>query len=524
MSLRDLTGLAERVPPDAKPQIELGADIDRVATMARAALSADPTLYQNAGRFVGVVREPEPGGKLGRLRMVPVRQQNMRERLSAVATFAKWVKEGRGKDAPLVLVNVPPPADVADMLLQGETPATVRPLVGVVDAPVLRPDGTVLQEPGYDTATGFYYEPRLEYPPVASSPTRDDAIAALAALDAVFVDFPFADGASRSALLAAILTPPAWSLVDGKAPMFVFEANIRGTGKTLAAQLCGTIATGIEPAAVAGPPHDEECQKRIIAHLRAGDRIALLDNLVGKIGWPSLDSTVTTGRIGGRILGISENVNAPACTCWYLSVNNGQPAADAFRRIQLIRFVSETDAPEKRDGFKHPDVRAHVNANRAELAVAALTVLRAYCAAGRPDQKLPAWGSFEAWTSIVRSALVWCGRTDPYEARRDLERRGDPEAVAWRALLEHLADAWPHPETFTAADILARPALHEALVDCVTPPKDKPLPSAKSIGKAFAKRRETRFGDMYLYDETPSGKAAAKWQVRRNQPPVKEPL
>ena len=40
-------------------------------------------------------------------------------------------------------------------------------------------------------------------------------------------------------------------------------------------------------------------------------------------------------------------------------------------------------------------------------------MLRAYHVAGRADQKLPSCGSFEQWSRLVRSAVVWTGMKDP---------------------------------------------------------------------------------------------------------------
>jgi putative DNA primase/helicase len=55
--------------------------------------------------------------------------------------------------------------------------------------------------------------------------------------------------------------------------------------------------------------------------------------------------------------------------------------------------------------------------SRAQLVAAGLTVLRGYSAAGRPDMRLPPWGSFEGWSKLVRGALVWAGEADPGETR-----------------------------------------------------------------------------------------------------------
>jgi putative DNA primase/helicase len=49
---------------------------------------------------------------------------------------------------------------------------------------------------------------------------------------------------------------------------------------------------------------------------------------------------------------------------------------------------------------------------RAAFVRDALTVLRAYIIAGRPDP-VPALGSFAEWSKLVPSALVWLGLPNP---------------------------------------------------------------------------------------------------------------
>src|SRR5690606_32223409 len=97
---------------------------------------------------------------------------------------------------------------------------------------------------------------------------------------------------------------------------------------------------------------------------------------------------------------------------------------------------SPLENPEQRVDFKHKNLLAWVAKNRSELLSAALTILAAYCRAGRPDQHLKPWGSFEGWSDLVRQAIVWIGMPDPGETREELARSSDREAAALRALIE----------------------------------------------------------------------------------------
>lgn len=84
------------------------------------------------------------------------------------------------------------------------------PLDGVTECPSLRPNGTVLNTPGYDAATRLFYEPAsaLVVPEIPTIPSQGEAQAALRyVLDELLVDFPFCEEANRVNMVACLLTP-----------------------------------------------------------------------------------------------------------------------------------------------------------------------------------------------------------------------------------------------------------------------------------------------------------------------------
>lgn len=70
------------------------------------------------------------------------------------------------------------------------------------------------------------------------------------------------------------------------------------------------------------------------------------------------------------------------------------------------------------------------------MAGSALTILRAYHVAERPDQGTIPLGSFEIWSRWVRDALIWLGEPDPCatmeRARAEGPRRQELAAVLTR--------------------------------------------------------------------------------------------
>ena len=220
--------------------IRVGADVHRVIDEAAETLTAHSGVYQRDGQLVQVLEAPEdehfvlPGSPV--VRAVPL--SILRSMLSSVATYEKFnAKEKKW-------VKCMPPDAVTRGVLDLGRWTGVRNLVGVVEAPAFRPDGSILSQPGYDARTGYVYTPSDQFPTVAERPTIEDATKARAELEEVFCDFPFDSPASRAVPLAALLTLLARPAIAGCTPGFVKTANTRGSGKTLTADVVSLIATG----------------------------------------------------------------------------------------------------------------------------------------------------------------------------------------------------------------------------------------------------------------------------------------
>src|SRR5262249_42722346 len=93
------------------------------------------------------------------------------------------------------------------------------------------------------------------------------------------------------------------------------------------------------------------------------------------------------------------------------------------------------------------------------LVSAALTLLRAYWEAGLPPQPLEPYGSFEEWSDLIRSALVWAGAADPCTGREGLEAASDETFEAHAELLaawHSCYGAVPMPLTAIIGDFQVR--------------------------------------------------------------------
>lgn len=524
-------GAATRSGQDL-PAVFLGTDESRVADEAIGHLAADPDVYQRGGLLVRVT--PTKGILNGIRRdgsntIAALPLASLRERMTKFMTFTKV---DRRRDAEIEVAAHPPAWLVQAAFSRGTWPDGIRPLTGLSDSPVLRPDGSVWQTRGYDAHTGVLYDPGVKFPPVATDATIDDADAAVEALKEVVCDFPFESDEHLASWVAGLLSPLARYAYDGPTPLFLNDANVRGAGKGLLAQAVGHIVLGREMPSSSFAPNPEEMTKKITAIALAGDRVVNLDNLEGDFGNAPLESAITSTRWKERVLGVSKEVEMPLLAVWYASGNNVQLKGDMPRRIIHARLDVLEQNPENRTGFKHPNLLRWVQKNRPRLLTQAITILTAFCNAGRPCQGLPSFGSFEAWSDLVRQAVVWAGLPDPYLTRLKLVEMSDRSAANLGQLVQawkdyHQAGSGGAPVGVVVADMLnilysknwnerpqtpAANVLRAALEQITSVPPGKE-PTARQVGdklKAFRRRVQN---DHYFHaDENRTNKGTV-WRL-----------
>lgn len=412
-------------------RIEVNSEEHRVTAEALKALGNDPMLYYRGPEIVEVAEDATTGERVPKI--IPFSKSAIRDRLSKLCWFYRLVT--KGDDTREEHVS-PPSSTVNTIADRRHYHGVLRPLRGVVTSPFIGPDGEIVTEPGYDKRTGYLYWPIEEFPTIKNNPTLADALEARDLLLGVIKDFPFASEEDRGAWLAYLLTLVGRPMFSGPAPMFLIDANVRGSGKGLLADVGSIIAFGRSIGVTPIPENDAEFRKRITATAKEGDPVVLLDNADRALGCASLDAVLTSDVWKDRVLGRSEQIELPIKTVWVATGNNLQVKGDLSRRVVQCRLNSECERPEERSDFRFPDLRQYVRENRPELYVAALTILRAwFMTTERLEGGLKPWGSFEAWTEIIRGAIVFVGLPDPIETRKRLMETSDPETDAYAALL-----------------------------------------------------------------------------------------
>jgi hypothetical protein len=444
---------------DDRPVIKIGTDEYRVNEEAVKALAGETDLYQRGGILVhiGTTDDEDAHAAVRRPSGVPVVRplapSLLRERLTRCA---RWVKlrpatEDRDEEER----DAHPPEWSVSAVYSRTHWSGVRHLETVVNHPVVLPDGSLLAANGYDRASRLL----VNLPPdlrlsVPDRPGRHAARSAVAAIDEVLSDFPFEKPEHRAAWFAGLLTPLAWFAFSGPAPMLLIDANTRGAGKGLLSDVIALTLTGRRFPVMSYTSDKEELRKKITSLAMEGERLVLLDNLAGAVGNDVLDTALTAETWKDRVLGVNKVFDGPLHVAWYATGNNVQLAADTARRCSHCRLETMEERPELRTDVRHADLRGHVREHRGELLSAAVTILRAWFAAGKPRHGLVPWGSFEPWSSVVREAVVFAGLPDPGETRLALQTAADRDANAMLALIASMERMDVEKRGVTAAEIV----------------------------------------------------------------------
>ena len=186
----------------------------------------------------------------------------------------------------------------------------IRPLNRVTNVPVLRPDGTVLDSPGYDTGSGIYYHPAGETPRVSERPAQEDAKKAAEWLLDMLCDFPFENDSDRTNYIGLLLTFVIRELC-GCVPFALIDAPSAGTGKSLLASIAAITATGKAAALGVQLGTEEETRKNITSRLRESPPILITDNVDSVIKSSVLAAMATAPIWEDRLLGKNLMLHLP---------------------------------------------------------------------------------------------------------------------------------------------------------------------------------------------------------------------
>ena len=334
-----------------------------------------------------------------------------------------------------------PPRDVARYVLSAPT-HTFPKLEGIVHAPVLRRDGSILKERGYDAETGLILDPPAGFEvDVPDEPTEEDVAAAKKIIGELLNDLPFADKASLANLIAFGFTQPLRETIDGPTPLCAVDKPSPGSGASLLIEVLSHATTGREAGAMGFTERDGEQRKQIRSKLRNGDPILFFDNVGTTLDSASIARALTASLWEDRILGVSRTLRVPIRNSWCATGNNLTISTEIARRCFWVRLDARVEKPWERDlkQFSHPDLRGWAKTNRSKILGAFLTIGRYWFAEGQPvPQDAVSLGSFESWSRVMSGVLHAAGiegflgnRDQLYEKTTDSTGLWSTFVAAW---------------------------------------------------------------------------------------------
>ena len=484
------------------PRILIRTTEHEVTDEAVAALTRETNLFQRSGELVSIIADCKPKPERSEIRRAPgslrIRALPHGQIRRLLTLHARWQKSvtNRGK---IEIHDAHPPDWAVDGVATLGLWQGIRPLEGIIEAPTLRVDGSLIDQPGYDPDTGLWFAPEKLFPPIPENPTRGQACLARDELMKIVVDFPFAGDEHKAAWLASCLTALARFAVDGPCPLFLFDANSPGAGKNKLCDIVAILATGREMTCGNYSSDQVEMAKMLISAVMAGDRFVLFDNIAGgnSVGGSALDRFLTARTVKDRILGRSEmSPELPVNIVFYATGNNLGVKGDALRRIVHCRLETDQEHPEDRLKFTVPgNLLNYVKEQRSELVVAGLTILRAYISAGCPDQEV-ASQDYPEWCALIRSAVKWVTGHDPCATRKGMQAVDD-ETSELKAIIEgwEMICNLSGGIAQTVSQALERldnqaPMIATLRETFLSWSRDGRMPSAVSIGKRITKHRD----------------------------------
>jgi hypothetical protein len=407
---------------------------------------------------------------------------------------------------------VAPPAAVMKLIPAVVVPE-LPPLDGIATTPYFDREGNLIAADGYHKGTRrLLHTGNLRIPGISAEPSEDEVAQAVKLLTEEWLgDFPFASNADKANAVAVPLTLTGrmfYSLV----PLFVFDASTSGSGKGLLVATTSIIVTGEPTEVMELPEESAEQRKKITSALLAGQELIMWDEshvITGR----TLAAILTAERYSDRILGGNKLMSVANRFTQVALGNNVQVWGDMKRRVWPSRLVPDTEHPEHRTGFRHPDLLGWARAHRGELLGAVLTIWRNWIAKGRPEADITL-GSFERWGRTVGGALKAAGITGFGGNIADWLSYSEEDDGGWAAHLTQLRNRFGE-SWFSVSEVAA--AVEAAYLKRPPVKRDPDKELALQLAYAYRGQREKWHGSLGLArsHERDSESGGYTWTVRQ---------
>lgn len=386
----------------------------------------------------------------------------------------------------------------------------VPKLRGVASYPLLLPEGSILQQPGYDQVSGLYLHKGVSIDPVAEKPTKQEIAKARAfLLNKYLRDFPWADDSDRANYIAALLTPPLREIIADLFPLIYITAPERGTGKSLLAELLTILYGG---AIRAFPENDGEMRKVITAILRGAEPVIVFDNVECAVKSAPLAAVLTAKTWTDRILGGSRDGKWSNDRLWMLTGTNVTLGGDHAQRSVRIAIDYRKPEPDLRTGFTIPDIAQWTQANRGQVIQAALILARAWQIAGAHETDHVMRG-FTRWARVIGGVLAYHD-IPGFLANREETQVHDEDYAEWDRFLHMLFSTYgDRPQL--ARGILDDAAVNRELADAMPSTPDGGPWTRRVLGEVLGKHQGRWYGGLSMCSEVDKHNKVQRWIVRK---------
>lgn len=330
-----------------------------------------------------------------------------------------------------------PPRDVLGAVLSPAEWPGLDVLTGIVGMPVIRRDGTLLQEPGYDRATGLYLSPKVKLAPIPDVPSATEVAAAREfVLHRLLGDFEWHAKADKANYLGLLVTPFLRRYLRCLTPLGIVTATMPGSGKSILSGLIGLLAG---QKTLPWADDDAELRKVITSAFTVEAGVVVWDNLEEGtvVDSPVLASLLTTLVWSDRPMSRTAIGSWPNERLWMVNGNNLRVGGDNASRSVLVRLSPNAPHPEERSDFTIPDLDKWILRpdNQAQTMRHLLVLLLDWLAAGAPrDHGIPSMRQFTPWATGVGGFLAHHDVPDFLTNVDDL-RATDAHEEKWAAFL-----------------------------------------------------------------------------------------
>jgi len=296
---------------------------------------------------------------------------------------------------------------VDDLLALPDYPKSIPRVRWIKSTPLLTAEGNLISTSGLypEHETYLQLDPALEGMQLPAEADLERLQREGSRLLAPFRDFPV-EPDSVAPLLALLFTMLFREWISGVTPMFIVDANTKGSGKGLLISALSVIAFGREMDFSPGNVSSDELRKRLFAVAAQGAPMHVLDNIEKTVFSPELAAWLTAPRYTDRKLGESTVCTYPNTLIVIGTGNNVEFGGDIPRRVALIRLKSTHPRPEERSGFHYADLLEHLRLNRRKLLRSAYTIMAAWLRQGRPvPEDRDMMGSFQPWADFGSGIL-----------------------------------------------------------------------------------------------------------------------